>query len=360
MLLSTDALVARGPGTRLLPSPRGPLSEALLAALAGPVGQLPDLVAAAQGRAMDGASTLDDDDVQLTLYLAYELHYRGLPAVDDVWEWHPDLVAVVRSLEAPFERDLRVLAAPRLAGLSTDPTAVSVTLTALVDADDGPSLSKHLACRAEPWHYQEFLAHRSIYHLREADAHTWAIPRLVGEAKAALVEIQADEYGGGRAEWMHSALFARTMRGLGMSDAYGLFVDAVPACTLGWANAMTFLGLHRRLRGAAAGHLAALEMTSSLPNRRYGNGLRRLGLDESTTRFFDEHVEADAVHEQIAVHDLAGRLALASPDLTPDILLGGAVALATDARVATVMLDAWAAGQSSLRACSSTDVPAGV
>ena len=41
---------------------------------------------------------------------------------------------------------------------------------------------------------------------------------------------------------------------------------------------MSLFGLHRRLRGALVGHLAAFEMTSSIPNRRYGDGLRRLGV----------------------------------------------------------------------------------
>jgi hypothetical protein len=47
-------------------------------------------------------------------------------------------------------------------------------------------------------------------------------------------------------------------------------------------------------------------MTSSIPNRAYANGLRRLGGDADATAFYDEHVEADAVHEQIAAHDLCG------------------------------------------------------
>ena len=64
------------------------------------------------------------------------------------------------------------------------------------------------------------------------------------------------------------------------------------------------------------------EMTSSLPNRRYGNALRRLGFDAEATDFYDEHVEADAVHENIAAHDLAGGLAREEPGLAPDILFG--------------------------------------
>jgi heme oxygenase-like protein len=139
------------------------------------------------------------------------------------------------------------------------------------------------------------------------------------------------------------------MRGLALTDAYGHYMDAVPAVTLAWANTMTFFGLHRRLRGAVAGHLAALEMTSSLPNKRYGDGLGRLGFDAEVTRFFDEHVEADAVHEQIACHDLAGQLALAEPGLAADILFGAAAALATDGLVAGHLIECWEAGRSSLR-----------
>jgi Iron-containing redox enzyme len=45
---------------------------------------------------------------------------------------------------------------------------------------------------------REFAIHRSAYQLKEADPHTWAIPRLTGAVKAAMVEIQADEYGDGR------------------------------------------------------------------------------------------------------------------------------------------------------------------
>ena len=56
-----------------------------------------------------------------------------------------------------------------------------------------------MARRATREQALELLALRSVYTLREADAHSWAIPRLTGRPKAALVEIQADEYGGGSA-----------------------------------------------------------------------------------------------------------------------------------------------------------------
>src|SRR3954462_8661674 len=104
------------------------------------------------------------------------------------------------------------------------------------------------------------------------------------------------------------------MRDLDLDDTYGADLDVVPAVTLATNNLMSLFGLHRRLRGAALGHLAVFEMTSSLPNRRYGNGLRRLGGNATATRFYDEHVEADAVHEQIAAHDLCGGFCAQQPE----------------------------------------------
>jgi hypothetical protein len=106
--------------------------------------------------------------------------------------------------------------------------------------------------------------------------------------------------------------------------------------------------LHRRLLGAIVGHLAAFEMTSSLPNRMYGNGLRRLGYGKDATLFFDEHVQADAVHEQIAGRDLAGGLARQQPELTQDILFGAAACLALDDRAAEHLLECWTDNRSSL------------
>jgi Iron-containing redox enzyme len=292
------------------------------------------------------ADPLSDEDLLLALHLCYELHYRGLAGVDDGWEWEPSLLGLRAGLERQLDLGLRTLVAvPEV----VDPAAVPAALAGLVAADDGPALASYVQRQATLAEVRELLVHRSIYQLKEADPHTWAIPRLTGRAKAALVEIQADEYGGGRPERMHSALFADAMRAVDLDDGYGAYLDLVPAVTLAPSVAASYFGLHRRRRGAIAGHLAALEMTSSVPMRRYGNGLRRLGLGPAATRFFDEHIEADAVHEQIAAHDLCGALAAAEPELTGDILFGAAAALALDARMATHLMSRWQDGRTSLR-----------
>jgi len=191
-----------------LPAPRGPLSEALLEALVG-------------ARPTDGLpvpATDEDpygDDLQLALHLAYELHYRGLPGVDERWEWQPSLVALVGALEERVAAALEELVDVP----DVTPAEVPAALTALVDGDDSPSVAAYLHRTATLGQFREFVAHRSIDHLKEADAHAWGIPRLAGSAKAALVEIQTDEYGNGRPERMHSTLFANTMRALDLDPA---------------------------------------------------------------------------------------------------------------------------------------------
>jgi hypothetical protein len=327
-----------------LPRPRGPVSAAVIAALdIAPH----DLDAALAGELGTG---LADEDLQLTLFVLYELAYRGWDGVDDDWEWQPTLIRLRTAAEERFTAALRALVAPWADALPADLTAASMarTLVAMTDSDDGPSLSKYLRGRATREQFREFAAHRSVYHLREADPHTFAIPRLGGAAKAALIEIQIDEYGSGRVARMHQELFKRTMIGLGLDTTYGGYVDVAPALTLATNNLMSLFGLHRRWRGALLGHLAAYEMTSTGPNRAYGNGLRRLGGDTDATRFYDEHVEADAVHEQIAAHDMCGAFAVAEPERAADVLFGARCALALDSRWAGAVLDAWERDESSL------------
>ena len=324
-----------------LPQPRGEISAALVDALRRPVHplQAPPLVVP--------ADALSDQDLQLALYVCYELHYHGLPGVADEWEWEPSLLALRRELEAAFEAALAA-AVPQPAAAAA-PEEMDLALRAIADADDGPSLSRYIERDATTLQLLEFVTHRSAYQLKEADPHSWALPRLHGGPKAALVQIQADEYGNGDPQRIHAQLFADAMDEIGLDARYGAYVDHLPGVTLATVNLMSLFGLHRRWRGAIVGHLALFEMESSLPNRRYANGLRRLGFGERATAFFDEHVTADAIHENIAAVDLAGGLARQQPELERDILWGAATLAALDANLARHVLGAWEEGVSSLR-----------
>lgn len=327
-------------------SPRGPVSSAVIRHLCDGVAAAHTALAEEALAATPDIET--DDDLQLALFVLSASAYGSFEALDAELEWDPSLVATRRVIERAFEAALRQrLTLPDLPAPTAD--AVARALFDLTAADAGPSLSRHLAKKATLDQAHEFLVHRTVYTLREADPHSWAIPRLTGRPKAALVEIQSDEYGGGQPERVHATLFARAVRAAGLSDTYGAYIDDVPAVTLASHNAMSMFGLNRRLLGAIVGHLAAFEMTSSIPNRLYAEGLRRLGFGDEVCAYFDEHVEADAVHEQIAARDLAGALAEDRPDLLPDILFGAAACLSVDGRVGAHMIDAWSRGESSLR-----------
>ena len=300
-----------------LPEPRGPLSAALLTRPRRRHHAAPGHRRARPARCRrpaDPTAVLTDDDVQLSLAVCYELHYRGFDDVDEGWEWDPDLLALRRELErAAPGRPARAgaRAGGRATSRSTGSSRRSSTPTT------GPSLSRWLAQDGQLEHWREYLTLRSVYHLKEGDPHSFAIPRLSGRAKSAMVEIQADEYGGGSAARMHSELFAGMMRDLGLDGGYGALWDAAPAAAFASVNTMSLFGLHRRWRAAAVGHLTAVEMTSSEPSRRYSTGLRRLGFGPRTTVFYDEHVEADAVHEQIAAVDMCGSLVAEDPRWPP-------------------------------------------
>lgn len=347
-----------------LPSPRGELSERLLEAMARPAhalsspaslaGAAGDPALSPSGAEADPRAVLQHEDLQLSLYLCYELHYRGLPGVDERWEWEPSLLSLRQELEGRFEAALRAeVAVPE----AVPAGQVDLALRAIAE-QPSPPLSAYIRTSASVAQLREFMIHRSAYQLKEADPHSWAIPRLSGSPKAALVEIQADEYGGGRDEWIHAELFARSLNAVGLDRSYGAYVDAVPAITLATVNLMSLFGLHRRLRGAIVGHLALFEMTSSIPNRRYADGLRRLGFDGDATLFFDEHVEADAVHENVAAVDLAGGLVRQDASLCGDVLWGAAVLAHVEDRWADHLLSCWRSGTSSLRPGAEAGVEA--
>jgi len=328
-----------------LPEPRGPLSQALVHDLASRTSLSATSIERADRVAADRTPAPTDEDLQISLAVCYELHYRGFDEVSDAWEWDPALLRLRAGLERRHVTALRGLVGP----LAATDEPIDRQLAALIAADDGPSLSSYMAKQGTPEQWREYLTLRSVYHLKEGDPHSFAIPRLSGRTKSAMVEIQADEYGGGTAERMHSTLFAGMMRAFDLDATYGALWDEAPAAAFASVNTMSLFGLHRRWRGAALGHLTAVEMTSSEPSRRYSAGLRRLGFDERVTVFYDEHVEADAVHEQIASVDMCGSLVGAEPELAADVLFGAACSLAMDGLAAEHLLGAWSTGRTALR-----------
>jgi len=313
------------------------LSAAVLDVLAG---RAPAAGLAAVDQAPDDPYA---DDVQLALYLCYELHYRSFVSVDDELEWDPDLLRFRQGLERPFLRALR----SDVAGGADIDTAIAELL--VVHPGEGTGPSSHLLLRGNRDQLREYVAHRSLYHLKEADPQAWVIPRLDGQAKSSFVTIEHDEYGAGRGERLHARLFAEMMVALDLDPTYGHYLDVVPGVTLATVNAMSVFGLHRALRGALVGQFASVEITSSPGAARLARAVRRLnGDDRAGWGFYDEHVEADAVHEQVVRLGVVKELLAGEPHLAADLVFGIQVDDLLESRLARHLLQAWEAGQSSL------------
>jgi hypothetical protein len=118
--------------------------------------------------------------------------------------------------------------------------------------------------------------------------------------------------------------------------------------TLATTNLISLFGLHRRLRGCLVGHLANFEMNSVGPMGRYSSWLESLGVPIEGRRFYDAHVEADEVHQYVAVNDLVGGFLEIEPQQAPEVIfVARAVSLVETAFTDHVMT-AWADDRSSL------------
>jgi len=339
----TDLLPPRsgpvGPGLpRRMVQPRGPVTDQLIVRLSRPCHEIARLPAV-------DADPLTDDDLALALYLCYELHYLGLPEVDEAWEWEPTLLRERRRLEQQLERRLVEVVGHVPVGVSRSQAVAELEALA---AADGPSLSAYMVESGTLDQMREFAVHRSAYQLKEADAHTWAIPRLTGRSKAALVDIQQGEYGEGRPADVHANLFAQTMQGLGLDPTYGAYLDRIPGTTLATSNVVSLFGLHRRWRGALVGHLALFEMSSIGPMARYQAALERMGAPASATRFYEEHVIADERHQHVALHEMVAGLIEQEPFLGGEVVFGARALAAVEAAFGAHLLSSWRQGRSSL------------
>ena len=336
-----------------LPQPRGPITSFLCDSLVQPPGRLRRVPALPTDVPATG------EDLQLALHICYGLHYDGFVGVADGWEWTSGLIAFRERLEEVFLGELLIESAARGAspGIPVDSAELGDRVRDLLNAAGGRSLSSYMSDSGSVDALREFVIHRSIYQRKEADPHTWAIPRVRGRAKSALVRLQVDEYGGGTPGKSHAELFADTMQVLGLDPTPGAYIDQVPGVTLATDNLVSLFGLHRRWRGALIGHLAAFEMTSVVPMGRYASAVRRILRGEAGAEFYDVHVEADAVHADIAATDLVTGLAESDAGAAADILFGAAALLSVERRFTDHLLDCWDRDASSLRTPSSAERP---
>jgi hypothetical protein len=352
LLAYGDVLPSEAYSRAPLPRARGPRSDWVLGTLTSEPGSCAPLPEASD-------DPVTGDDNALALYLLYELHYRGLQGVDDEWEWQPELLAARQRLEREFLQRLR-----DEVPMPATPPDIADALWRRTEPDDGPSLAGYCEHEATWQQVREVFVHRSAWQLKEADPHSWALPRIGGRAKAALAEIQSGEYGDGAERDVHQNLYALTLSLLGLDSRYGYYLDVLPGVTLSTVNLVSLFGLHRAWLPAMVGHLASFEMSSVPVMAAYSAALRRLDAPQDASHFFDVHVVADAHHQNVAADELAAGLVEQDPSSAKLILFGADALAWTESQFSDHVLGSWRRHQTSLLrglepdSVDDTEVPA--
>ncbi|GAA3873226.1 iron-containing redox enzyme family protein [Saccharothrix violaceirubra] len=334
-----------------LPDHRGPVGEILVDLLRRP--PEPGDESILKEVLATEADSIAEEDLQHSLFVCYGLQYYLFDEAAQHWEWHAPLIGLRQRLEARFQRVLDEAVGP-LPDLEVE--ELPGFLMELGKPRAGRSLSRYIKRDATIRQFEEFLMHRSVYSLMEADHHSLAIPRVRGGGKPALVEIQSDEYGGGIPGRLHSQLFELTLDELGLRTEFGAYFADVPAYSLATVNLISYFGTYGRRRGALLGNLAITEIGSHHVNRNFRNGLQRLNGSDSSWLFFQEHIVADAVHEQLAAHDMCGRFVRENPSELSDVVFGALATTELGGLANENILSSWERGESSLR----TTTPAAV
>lgn len=306
-----------------LPNPVGQLSEHAIALLSRHRGRTAAPVA--------GDDPLDHD-LQLALYVLNELHYASWYGIDDDLEWDPDVTATRTELGSEFERRLRI----RFPEIGQEPLKEARRLLDL----DGPSVSAHLRDQGSVDQLIETMMLRSPYQVKEADPHTFALPRFTGPVKRVFTEIQSGEYGVGYRR-SHAELFSDALVALDLDPTPNAHINSCNGAALATSNLVTLGAMNRRLRGLVLGQLALFEMDSVIPNQAMVECCDRLGLDPAVRAFFSVHVLADAEHQVMAETAFLTDYPEAEPDQVANLILGLRGQSLIDHQIAADLIPRW-------------------
>jgi len=284
-------------------------------------------------------------DVQVALYVCYELHYRGFAGVDPGWEWNPGLLHLRARLEDAFRTAIRRdTAGANAPGAGAAGELDRLTAEPAADADP----SGYLVSRGTWQQLREYFVHRSLHHLTGGDPHTWALPGLTRQSGTSFAAVESGGLGAGRRAEGRQQLFAGLMVAADLDPGYLSYIDVVPAEALAVVNLMSLFGLHRRHRGATVGHSAAMAVTAPRAANRISAALARVNAPEPCQEFYRGHTATDPVREESArseVGDLIGR----DPALENDVIFGIRAFGVVEDRLAAHLMRCWHNGETSLR-----------
>ncbi|MCW3798491.1 iron-containing redox enzyme family protein [Sphingomonas sp. BN140010] len=118
--------------------------------------------------------------------------------------------------------------------------------------------------------------------------------RVPDRAKLELARNYWDEMGRGNAKGMHGPMLHYVVGALGLEP----HIETTVWESLALANAMTAMAANRSYAWHSIGALGVIELTAPARSGATARGMRRLGLDAKTRRYFDLHAVLDVKHSE--------------------------------------------------------------
>jgi hypothetical protein len=288
-----------------LPTPRGPISEFLFAELELGLHEI-------SVRPAVRDDPIEGDDLHLALFVCYELHARGFEGIDGRWEWEPSLLSLRGALEERFEHALCCAVGPIHVDGRTVVEAIDRARTELDSVRAGMHLDP-IRARTD----LELRLLRAPLRTAQADAYAFGILRLPVPAQRHLPAIGSEARNGrvGPRLAGEPETHGWTERGTRPTE----HLARLPGIALAEANLASLFGLHRRHRGALAGHAILAGLSAG-----GGRKLRR------------------------SCAELAEAVLDAEPELAADLVFGARAAIELERRFRQLTTDRWGRGASPL------------
>ncbi len=265
-------------------------------------------------------------DLQLALYVSYELHHRGFAGVDPRWEWDPGVLQLRARLEEAFGTALRD-------GVGDVSRCKAVDEIPRLCTQNSP-LAGYLREHGTWAQMREYFVQRSVYRLRVDDART----------TDGMTPVKFGESPLGGSDHEPRRRFAEVLRAAGLDASYLHYLNDASAEALAMVNMMSMFALHGNLRGAATGQVLATRIAVRSASAGLVDALVRLGAPQPCVQFYRDNVRTGLK----ARCETVAALLDAEPELESEVVLGIRAFELLERRLTTRLLTRWG-GATSIR-----------
>ena len=235
------------------------------------------------------------DPVELHRRLAHWNHRRLSPTgPSDAWREELREEHAMRALEGAWIESLRAEVSARAAQAPTDADGFVAWFEELQSTGPGqhdplfPFLAEEATREELCW----FLTQEAAGEAGFDDLVAYTQVKLPALAKLELARNYWDEMGRGNLRGMHGVLLDQTTEDLGLKPS----IDETVWEALALANAMTALATTRRYAWHSVGALGVVELTAPGRVALVAQGLKRIGVEPRTRKYFDLHAILDVKH----------------------------------------------------------------